>query len=104
MAGPVRAQPGIYRAFKGTVLHLYLPGFHLASYARSASPVGLCGTQAWDGWKAPAIWFDSPPVLGLPYRWCGKCVGIALVHFGGIDDSVKRIAPHFSPEVAHAES
>lgn len=102
MAGPVRDKPGIYRAFNGVVLHLYLPNYHSPTKMRGPSPSGLCGAQAWDGWKAPAQWFDSPPTLGLPFRWCGKCIGIALIHFGGIDHAVQQVMPHFTQEVADA--
>lgn len=100
MAGPVRDKPGIYRAFNGGVLHptTTRPRSHVATPTSA-----LCGAQAWDGWKAPAQWYDSPPTLGLPFRWCGKCVGIALIHFGGIDKAVEQVVPHFTQEVAHAE-
>lgn len=96
MTTPTRATPGIFRSFNGTLLHLYLPGFHPGAKQRSTTMVGLCSAQAWDGWRAPAQWFDAPPTLGLPFRWCGKCLGMALVHYGQVDVALEAVAAHFT--------
>jgi hypothetical protein len=96
VSSPIRDKPGVYRAFNGTVLHLYLPGFHPSAHTRAVANVGLCGQQAWDCWKAPTVWFDEPPTLGLPYRWCGKCIGLALVHTGQATIALDAIRPYFT--------
>jgi len=93
---PARDRRGIFHTFAGTLLHLYVPGFHAAGRTRSTPNTAMCGAQAWDSWKAPLSWYDEPPTLGLPYRWCGKCLGIALVHHGHVDTALEAIAPHFT--------
>lgn len=92
MSGPDRETPGVYRRPNGVVLHLYLPGYEQGSKPRSAVPEGLCAAQAWG-----SVWLDDvPPITpAAPFRWCGKCVGLALAKFGLLGPAIDAITPYF---------
>lgn len=89
---PVRQTPGVFRAPNGVVLHLYLPGYVQGSKPRTVSVEGLCAAQGWG-----VVWLDDVPTesLSAPFRWCGKCIGLALVKFGLTGPAIAAITPYF---------
>ncbi len=90
-----RVTPGVYRAPGGVVLHLFLPGYVQGSKARHPAAQGLCAVAAWR-----VVWLEAVPSVAMlkEYRWCGKCIGLALVHFGLHGAAVEAVVPRFGVE------
>lgn len=92
---PDRKTPGVFRAKNGVVLHLYLPGYVQGSKPRTVSAEGLCAAAGWG-----VVWLDDVPEITpvAPFRWCGKCIGLALVKFGLTGPAVAAITPYFKAQ------
>lgn len=99
-AQPVRDTPGVFRAPNGTVLHLYLPDYVQGHKARAVTAAALCAAQGWG-----VVWLDDVPSVTpeAPFRWCGKCLGLALVKFGLTGSVVEAITPYFRTAPAGGE-
>lgn len=92
---PARTTPGVFHAPNGVVLHLYLPGYVQGAKPRTVSAEGLCAAQGWG-----VVWLDEVPDITqvAPFRWCGKCLGLALVKFGLTGPVVTAITPYFKAQ------